>query len=102
MQQDGTVAVNTANHYQLTEDEINRLRSSFKKLTTSQAAYPLQAAVLLTPLVLLVPTQVCHWQWNQADILQVCYHRNLRIFLMLYSASLQRRWETTLHLSLDR
>lgn len=83
MQQDGTVAVNTHNHYQLSEDERDRLRAAFNKLSTTQAAYPLQAAVLITPLVLLVPTQVCYWSWNQADILLVCYSCNVSMFLTL-------------------
>ena len=51
--------------------------------TGSATQTGLVAAAEITPLVLLVPTQVCYWSWNQADILLVCYSCNVSMFLTL-------------------
>lgn len=72
MQQDGAVSLDTRHHYQLTDEERERLRRAFGSLTNTQATYPLQAALFITPLVLLNTTKVAHWAWNQTDMLQVC------------------------------
>lgn len=66
------VSVNSFNHIQLTDDDRERIRRSLGNLTVTQATYPLQAAVMISPLVLLDPTKIAFWQWNRSDMLKVC------------------------------
>lgn len=72
MEENGAVSLHTQYHYQLTDDERQRLRRAFGTLSSTQGAYPLQAALLITPLVLLNTTKVAYWGWNQVDMLKVC------------------------------
>ena len=75
MHTDGTVSVHMGRHFQLTEEEREAARRALGKLTVSDAKYPLQAALMISPLLLLDYSKVGLWKFNTTDMLKV----NLRL-----------------------